>query len=137
MQILEDKANMAFLQLRMHTPTLDTIIGPNADSVVQWCLDRWTTAMIQPQATQRSNEECNQFQTMNLSAESFLSEPHQWSIPFQDMSDEDISAMDLTDWWALKASKGNGGKDVWVINRHNYASVLAAVPPKDEYILQR
>ena len=41
------------------------------------------------------------------------------------------------DWWMVKASKGNGGRDVWVLNEDNYARVLSELAPQDEYVIQR
>ena len=32
------------------------------------------------------------------------------------------------DWWVVKASAGNGGKDIWVMARHNFNTVLAELP---------
>ena len=34
------------------------------------------------------------------------------------------------DWWVLKASGGNGGKDVWVVNRSNYRQVIEERMPR-------
>lgn len=41
------------------------------------------------------------------------------------------------DWWAVKASKGNGGRDVWVMNKSNVEEVLNELPADDEYVIQR
>jgi hypothetical protein len=127
----------------MQTPMLDTIIAPTAQSALQWCLARWTQTDASLDTTtsvgrQTSTPPKQHFDLhISLAHVSFLNETHEWSVPFADASEADVEAMDLSDWWALKASKGNGGKDVWVINRNNFAEVLASVPAKDEYILQR
>lgn len=139
---MEDKANLAFLQLRMQAPMLDTFIAPNAEHARQWCFARWsqreTEALKKTSVDATANQQPLLFNLhTSLASASFLDEPHKWSIPFKDFSEADLAAMDLSDWWALKASKGNGGRDVWVVNRHNYDKVLATVPLKDEYILQR
>ena len=121
----------------MHAPMLDTFIAPNAEQAMEWCCTRWAQTET-PALTSTSTSTSQRFDLQtSLSSESFLHEPHAWSVPFEDFSEADLVAMDLSDWWALKASKGNGGRDVWVINRHNYAAVMATVPKKDEYILQR
>ena len=41
------------------------------------------------------------------------------------------------DWWAVKASAGNGGGDVYFINESNYRSVLRSIPVQMEYVIQR
>lgn len=41
------------------------------------------------------------------------------------------------DWWVVKASRGNGGRDIWVMNPENFESVLAELPSDDEYVIQR
>ena len=41
------------------------------------------------------------------------------------------------DWWAVKASNGNGGKDIWIVNRDNYQSAVKELPPAEEYVIQR
>jgi hypothetical protein len=132
---------------------LETFIAPSAEQAMHWCLTRWPETQTQTQTPPPppetpppgdhpsggggdSTPQCFNLET-SLSPVSFLNEPHDWSVPFENFSAADILALDLSDWWALKASKGNGGKDVWVVNRHNYAAVLATVPTKDEYILQR
>eukprot|EP01035_Chromulina_nebulosa_P036336 gene36336-48939_t len=39
-------------------------------------------------------------------------------------------------WWAIKASQGNGGRDVWIVNKDNYAQVIAELPESEEYVIQ-
>ena len=41
------------------------------------------------------------------------------------------------DWWAIKASNGNGGKDIWIVNRNTYQKSLSELPANDEYVIQR
>jgi hypothetical protein len=43
------------------------------------------------------------------------------------------------DWWAIKASAGNGGKDIWIINKENYLSSIDSLPKQtdEEYVIQR
>lgn len=130
---MEDKSNLAFLQLRMKAPMLDTFIASNAEKALHWCSARWT----QTEASSEKSSMKSWAPQACLASASFLNEPHHWSVPFENLSEADILAMDLSDWWALKASKGNGGRDVWVINRHNYAAVFDTVPLRDEYIIQR
>lgn len=41
------------------------------------------------------------------------------------------------DWWVIKASKGNGGRDIFIINNNNYDSVLILLNDNDEYVIQK
>lgn len=41
------------------------------------------------------------------------------------------------DWWAAKASLGNGGKDVWIVHKDNYMEVAAKVPRQGELVIQK
>jgi len=41
------------------------------------------------------------------------------------------------DWWIAKASKGNGGADIWVIQQENFEDVLKKLPKSDEFVVQR
>ena len=41
------------------------------------------------------------------------------------------------DWWVVKASQGNGGRDVWVFNSQNYRQVIQELPYQQEYVIQR
>ena len=41
------------------------------------------------------------------------------------------------DWWAVKASAGNGGGDVYFINESNYRTVLPTIPKNMEYVIQK
>lgn len=131
---------MAFLQLRMEAPVLESFITPNAARAYKWCETRWSNTQPPQSENIKNITDSDKLPFdihTSLSKESFLKEPHAWSVPFDDFSLSDVAAMDLSDWWALKASKGNGGRDVWVVNRFNYTEVFNTVPTNDEYILQR
>jgi hypothetical protein len=91
-QIIEDKANLAYLQHLMDVPVLDTYLASNAGSVLRWANCRWCSG---------------------------------------------LSNMAGSDWWAVKASRGNGGKDVWFINASNFAEVASMIPQQEEYVIQR
>lgn len=137
-QVLEDKGNLAFLQLRMKVPVLRTYIAPNAERAKDWCSSRWCSESM-PLDSNCDDDDKNCLMSglsheleSSLAKESFLGETHHWSVPRAETSEEALS-----DWWALKASKGNGGKDVWIINKHNYSDILPTVPPNQEYILQQ
>ena len=53
------------------------------------------------------------------------------------VDDEDHDDDNDYDWWVLKASKSNGGREVWVCNRSNYQKVMNQLIDDDEYILQK
>jgi hypothetical protein len=64
-----------------------------------------------------------------------------WAAPINtNVSDDCTSAggsSDTSDWWAVKASRGNGGKDVWIVNRSNFAAVISELPKDGELVIQR
>lgn len=41
------------------------------------------------------------------------------------------------DWWVVKASDGNGGKDIWIINSDNYEQELLTLQKSEEYVIQK
>ena len=51
------------------------------------------------------------------------------------------SSSSTNDWWFVKASKGNGGRDIWIINENNYESTLANIASStnnnDEFVIQQ
>lgn len=47
------------------------------------------------------------------------------------------SSVEDLDWWVLKASKGNGGRDVWIICKDNFEKILPEIPPNDNYVIQK
>jgi len=53
------------------------------------------------------------------------------------VDDEDHDDDNDYDWWVLKASKSNGGREVWVCNRSNYQKVMNQLIDDDEYIVQK
>jgi hypothetical protein len=84
--ILEDKANLAFLQTRMDCPVLETYVANGSEEVKQWGLKRWAG------------------------------------------ESKDAGGSVDGDWWVVKASAGNGGKDIWVMTSNNVDSVVAELP---------
>lgn len=40
-------------------------------------------------------------------------------------------------WWVLKASNGNGGQEIWLLNRENFVSVVSTIKEEDEYVIQK
>ena len=126
-QIFEDKSNFAFLQLRMACPTLNSHIAPDKATLTRWCQLKWKS---DNQSLQHDIESIDvDMNIESLAPLSFLGEGHGWGLP--------PSSATSKDWWALKASKGNGGKDVWIINRDNFENILAKLPSSEEFVIQR
>ena len=53
-----------------------------------------------------------------------------------------MSCSSTNAWWFVKASKGNGGRDIWIINENNYASTIANISSStnntnDEFVIQQ
>jgi len=44
---------------------------------------------------------------------------------------------DLSEWWIVKSSRGNGGKDVWILHNGNWKEVLDGIIGPGEYVLQK
>ena len=91
--IIEDKSNFAFIQLRMKVCVLETFIATDLLHVLSWCEMRW-----KKQSRQSVFVKC------------------------------EGEVLSSADWWVLKASRGNGGKDVWIINMENYLAVVQTLP---------
>lgn len=94
-QIIESKSSLAYLQLLVDYPMLETRIAYSSAEVAIWANKRWCTTPV----TQGDTES--------------------------------------RDWWVVKASKGNGGRDVWVFNQSNYQKVISELPADEEYVIQR
>jgi hypothetical protein len=110
--VLEDKGNLAFLELKSLYPNiLETFIASTSDVFSSWAIKRWGPADTQNAASSVTTD-----------------------------SDDSLSSRDAhntSDWWAVKASKGNGGKDVWIANRSNFAAVASELPKDGELVIQR
>lgn len=116
--IIEDKSNLAYLQLIMSKSSLlevlDTYVAIGLAGVTKWASNRWESI--------KSNETCcNRFLTTgNSSLSSSVVEVSAGSstsvvIPMVSNSD---------DWWIVKASKSNCGQDIWILHSYNYKDVL-------------
>eukprot|EP01033_Poteriospumella_lacustris_P013421 gene13421-9611_t len=42
-----------------------------------------------------------------------------------------------SDWWVVKASAGNGGRDIWMVHAQNYLAELQDLPDQQEYVIQQ
>jgi glutathione synthase/RimK-type ligase-like ATP-grasp enzyme len=85
-QVIESKANLAFLQESMDVPTVETYVTSDYSVILPWLQKRY------------END---------------------------------------NGWWVLKASHGNGGKDIWLINPSNYNEICSEITVNQEYVLQR
>lgn len=93
-QIIESKSMLAYLQLLVDFPMLETFVAENASSVEMWAKRRWNKPT-------------------------------------------DNNCSNLRDWWVVKASKGNGGRDIWIMYEENCEKVVSDLPSSDEYVIQR
>lgn len=107
-QIIEDKSNLAFLQVQMAiadaSVVLETYVTRDLAGVANWFGSRWGQLGEETKDTIRS-----------------LS------------SNPSVSCNG--DWWIVKASKGNGGRDVWVVHPDNSSDVLSQLPPNEGQLL--
>ena len=103
--VLEDKANLAFLQLKMNCPVLDTYIAGSVELVKKWAKEKWSTR-VPPSPSPSSDSNCR-------------------------------NVLDENDWWVVKASAGNGGKDIWIMTCDNFSDVLTELPSGEAFVIQR
>ena len=115
--IIEDKSNLAFLQLRMDCPVLETYVACSPSDVKVWAEMRW----IAPS----NNRVFGSIESPSEAAAAAAA------------ATVTASAAAVHDWWAVKSSKGNGGRDVWMMHKDNYPSVLAELPTGEELVIQR
>lgn len=111
----------------MKVKTLESYIAVNRFSLLRWCQNKWENNNFPLEAvisTERLPLDLNL-----LASQSFLNEPFEWSLTTESPHSRD--------WWAVKATRGNGGKDVWIIHRDNYNTVIPTLPNGEEYVIQR
>lgn len=109
-QILENKAYLAVLQTCVsHGTNLTTFIAKSSIEVSTWLHNKWSTL--------HSNI------SMNTS-----------TIADINNVNNDVTH---TDWWVVKSSKGNGGKDIWIVSQDNYQSIVLTLPTKDQFVIQK
>jgi Tubulin-tyrosine ligase family len=119
---------------------LDTFIAANVAEVVRWAQARWSrvssmesesvaeTSTVKPPAT--PTPPTPPPPTASSPSSSSLIECNSTLAGESDIFDD-------SDWWAIKASRGNGGKDVWFMNKRNYTQVTAELPRGDELVIQK
>jgi hypothetical protein len=121
--VLEDKANLAFLEVKLRQQQKEAGVA-------------------------EGSKERDSVDTLQTFIASSLSEIEAWAADRWGFKDDEEFGNE-EDWWVLKASGGNGGKDVYVLSQHTYASVLHNLPsinpaastsdnPKnDDWVLQK
>lgn len=119
-QIIEDKSNLAFLQIQMATvgnsAVLETFVTRNLAGACDWFNSRWCQMSTDGKTCGLLHETGDTILDNECSSTSYrLSH----SVPRD------------SDWWIVKASKGNGGRDVWVVHPNNYIDVLSQLSPNE------
>jgi hypothetical protein len=117
-QILESKANLAYLQQKLTTPMLSTLVALSPKAVLKWCTNRWSKATILTQFDESINH---------------ASHPPSALLNFT----TDKSTNKHLDLWVVKASNANGGRDIWFINSSNFENIIAELPDNTEFVIQK
>lgn len=119
--IIEDKSNLAYLQLIVSKYSLcnvlETYIAIGLCGVTKWASNRWEPTKSNGTSVDRS------IKTDGCSLSPLLDqhdEPLAVTIPMIPNS---------YDWWIVKASRGNCGQDIWIFHAYNYKDVLPQLPP--------
>jgi hypothetical protein len=110
------------------TRTLRSYVAINRASLLRWCEEKWNQPKLLPSPP--LDTIAPPLDLTQLASESFLREPFSWSLSPTGPDSGD-------DWWAVKASRGNGGKDVWIVHQANYLTVIPSLPIGEEYVMQR
>ncbi|CAM9193019.1 unnamed protein product [Chrysoparadoxa australica] len=122
--VLEDKARMALLQREsMSLPGLATEVMKDVSAVGAWAQERWGD--VRELNVEEDDGKCL-VRGMVLSASTISLSPIFIFLMIY-----------CVDWWCVKASKGNGGADVWVIHRGNAGTVVKSLRAGEEYVVQR
>eukprot|EP01041_Mallomonas_annulata_P000692 gene692-1322_t len=88
-------------------------------------------------------QQAMRFPTLESYIAGNINEIRQWAQRRWKNSSEDDGAHHTNpnisglDWWVVKASRGNGGRDVWVINQSNFETILGDISSVGEFVLQR
>lgn len=94
----------------MTAPTLESYIAAGRTEV-----DRWANLRFRPDSTK------------------ILQPPEQGSkAQLQHSAGGELEG----DWWCVKASGGNGGMDVWVMDEGNWMAVVEQLHETEEYVIQ-
>jgi hypothetical protein len=118
-QVIEDKGSLVYLQKLMiyeNIPVLETLIASGCEQVAKWASQQW------------------RIQTLSTDTITICdSDPTSQEIITTNKENRTLSP----DWWVVKASKGNGGRDIWVLNGRNIDEVINDLQEKEEYVIQR
>lgn len=139
-KIIEDKSNLAFLQLQMMdwstSKSLETYVAKDAREVSRWASKRWMPSAALKMDIARTTEEDLDPNLEWRVSEALQSHSSSLEGHVQHLiSDEAALGWNHDDrnddWWAVKASKGNGGRDVWILHKENVGDILSHLPPND------
>lgn len=124
--IIEDKSNLAFLQLNLRDSSssgfLKTYVAENAKEVSRWASNRWTLSTTSMK--DRTRILAGELESgSNVKALKSTRSQQQNTLSDDRCND--------SDWWVVKASKGNGGRDIWILNKDNAEAVLSDLPTTD------
>lgn len=112
---------------------LKSYIALNRNNLYQWCLQKWSNNNNinnnNGEIDDLVKNSSSSLDMSQLASQSFLGEPYEWSVTTE--------SLHSSDWWAVKASRGNGGKDVWIIHRDNFQEIIPTLPQSEEYVIQR
>ena len=58
---------------------------------------------------------------------------HRWTTKYDNLTETS------DDWWIIKSSRGNGGRDIWIVNCLNYNEVLLDIPGQGQgdFVVQK
>jgi hypothetical protein len=115
------------------TRSLRSYVAMNRASLLRWCEGKWNDHNPLPHESAPREPPPPPLDLTQLASQSFLSEPFSWSLSLTTEEDPRLGH----DWWAVKASRGNGGKDVWIVHQDNYLTVIPSLPIGEEYVMQR
>jgi hypothetical protein len=115
------------------TRSLRSYVAMNRASLLRWCEGKWKDHNPLPHESAPREPPPPPLDLTQLASQSFLSEPFSWSLSLTAEEDPRLGH----DWWAVKASRGNGGKDVWIVHQDNYLTVIPSLPIGEEYVMQR
>ena len=136
-RVLEDKAALAHL-LGDEGKGLESYVLEGVESVRAWAEERWAQNEVNsdPVVPFSDSESCENDPNRVKTDDERPSSGRNRSSPRQKPK---FLVNSDPDWWCLKAARGNGGLDVWVLRRSNAREVLGKLNPKfqDCFVVQR
>lgn len=92
-------------------------------------------AFLQIKVKERNNVSCPPLLETYVATSS--RKVHDWAT--QRWGSVDRSESVARDWWVVKASRGNGGRDIWVMTNENFLEVVREISAihDEEYVVQK